>query len=89
MRKSIILTAAILLLCSFTTYAKQDCTTKYQEIKDRISKEEITEKEKADVYNRLSDAEQYCNAGNTKEEDKVLREVAGMVALDEVFSDPE
>ena len=89
MRKSIILTAAILLLCSYTTYAEKDCTTKYQELRDSISEEEITKEEKTQVYKRLSDAEKFCNAGNAEEEEKVLRDVAGMVALDEVFSDPE
>ena len=68
MRKSIILTAAILLFCSYTAYADKDCTTKYQEIRDSISEEEITQEEKKQAYIRLSDAENFCNAGNVEEE---------------------
>ena len=89
MKKILVLAASILLLCSYDLFAVMNCTTKYQNFRDRLSDHEITNEQKTQVYERLFDAEKLCNEGKTEEEEKVLKDAAGMVALDEVFSDPE
>jgi len=89
MKKILVLAASILLLCSYDLFAGMNCTTKYQNFRDRLSDHEITNEQKTQVYERLFDAEKLCNEGKTEEEEKVLKDAAGMVALDEVFSDPE
>ena len=89
MKKILVLAAIILLLCSYNSFAEMNCTTKYHKIRARVIDQEITYEEKTKVYGRLFDAERLCNEGKTKEEKKALEDAAGMVDLDEVFSDPE
>ena len=89
MKKILILTAVILLLCSYNSFAGMNCTTKYHKIRARVIDQEITYEEKTKVYGRLFDAERLCNEGKTKEEKKALKDAAGMVDLDEAFTDPE
>ena len=89
MKKIFMLTSVFLLLCSYNSFAEMDCTTKYHKIRARVIDQEITYEEKTKVYGRLFDAESLCNEGKTMEEKKALEDAAGMVDLDEVFSDPE
>ena len=89
MKKILMLTAVFLLLCSYNSFAGVNCTNKYHKIRARVIDQEITYEEKTKVYGRLFDAERLCNEGKTKEEKKALEDAAGMVDLDEVFSDPE
>ena len=89
MKKILVLTAVILLLCSYSSFAGMNCTTKYHKIRARVIDQEITHEQKVEVYGRLFDAEKLCNEGKTKEEKKALEDAAGMVDLDKVFIDPE
>ena len=89
MEKIIVLTAVILLLCSYNSFAGMNCTTKYHKIRARVFDQEITHEQKTQVYGRLFDAERLCNEGKTDEEKKALDDAAGMVDLDKVFIDPE
>ena len=85
MKKILILTSFILLLCSYNSFAGMNCTTKYHKIRARVSGQDITHEQKVQVYGRLFDAERLCNEGKTKAEKKALNYAAGLVDLDEVF----
>ena len=82
MKKILVLTAVILLLGSYSSFAGMNCTTKYHKIRARVSGQDITYEEKTKVYGRLFDAESLCNQGKTKEEKKALEDAAGMVDKD-------
>ena len=85
MKKILIFTAVIMLLCSYNSFAGMNCNTKYHKIRARIYGLEITHEQKVQVYGRLFDAEKLCNEGKTKEEKKAFEDAAGLVDLDEVF----
>ena len=57
LKKILVLAASILLLCSYDLFAGMNCTTKYQDFRDRLSDHEITNEQKTQVYERLFDAE--------------------------------
>jgi hypothetical protein len=85
MNKIFILSAAFIMLCNYHSFAASNCATKYHEFRAKVFNQDITYEQKAQVYERLFDAERLCTEGKTKAEKRALNDAAGLVDLDEVF----
>ena len=89
MKRIYIFTIIITILCSIYSFAEEDCTTKYQDLRNRVSGSDGVTKENLEkAYKMLDEAQKLCQEGKIKEANKIVESLRQEVALWTVF-DPD